>query len=241
MPAGAAQDLFGNPNKESGFNWLYSDVPPSITISSTDISGGVALKSHVSLLSSTEELASFGSNDISGTELVLTGFKENLHPPHSYSCVAITQNPGTYTVVVPPQSVRDLEGNTNTNAAELTWFYEGAPPKCVSFQSDDISFIDVDGTKTNIVYSQVDISIIVKFSETIKTLEPSSFDASGAEIVSVWLRTQTILVFVRSNLIEILQRIKWSLYLLLMNILASTVEAARRMYLLIGYMIHGRM
>ena len=165
VPAGAAQDVAGNPSTAaSTFSLVYDNVPATVTLTSTAPSPTnlSSIPVSVTFSKSVTGFTAAGLSLVNATATGLTGSGS------SYSFNLIPSAQGTVSVLVVAAAAHDTAGNANTASSTLTRVYNSVQPSVTL------------ATSTTSPTRSASVPVTVTFSEAVTGFSSSSMTLVNA-------------------------------------------------------------
>lgn len=178
LPSAVFKDLAGNNNTEAKYSYIYDITPPTMTMSSVNVTEGGAVnfnKISVSVSLSEQPKNALTPSLFDVKNGVISNFKSLNVSNTNYSFDFTSTTEGALTSVSTKAGLfYDLAGNANINDSTFAFTYDGLPP-LVSFQSIDVSNngftnkekINVKMTISEQPLSQLNASILYSSNITI--------------------------------------------------------------------------
>ncbi len=141
LPAGAAFDVFGNPNESAQLSFVYDSVAPQFALSTT--AGNPATVAPIPVnITVNEDGFGFGAEDLRITNGEYLSF--DVTGNHTYQTLIRPKAEGPVTIIVPAGVYQDYTGNLNETTATLTVTYDMTVSAKVSNPADQWT---VDGRR----------------------------------------------------------------------------------------------
>ena len=199
VPGGVFTDASGNNNTAATqFNWSYDIVPPTMTITSSEVDDGDT-SNHTTLsltFTASEATSDFVVNDITVSGGALSDFAATSST--EYTATFTPSGSGTTTIDVPGGVFTDASGNNNTAATQFNWSYDIVPPTMTitSSEVDDgdtsnhttlsLTFTASEAT-SDFVVNDITVSggALSDFAATSSTEYTATFTPSGSGTTTI--------------------------------------------------------